>query len=387
MKQKKLWQRALRWETMLVLILIVLWIVFNLKDAMLQAEQVAAKKRRITDTFNFVNMMEGMGPYLISSFMALGMSLILGMGAIDISVGATAALSAAVMAISYGAFKAHMTPGLALALAVVCCLLTGGACGALNGLLITRFRELFPMIITLGTQLLYRGLTYLLIGGSPIQYPGDETWSGLKQLYQGSIEIHFPEKTMYTLPKSDPVQIVEAYQESTINIPTILLWFLLLAALFFVFIHLTKWGRRLFAIGTNREAARLSGVKVKSFEFTMFTICGVTAAISGMFYVGSASGTMRADALKGYEMLAIAAVVLGGFSTSGGKGNIIGVVLSVFVFAVMKKGMGTVFRMPESSLDLAVGLVLIAASLLPNLMEDLSLRRRLHRQHVEAELG
>ena len=121
MKQKKLWQRALRWETMLVLILIVLWIVFNLKDAMLQAEQVAAKKRRITDTFNFVNMMEGMGPYLISSFMALGMSLILGMGAIDISVGATAALSAAVMAISYGAFKAHMTPGLALALAVVWC--------------------------------------------------------------------------------------------------------------------------------------------------------------------------------------------------------------------------------------------------------------------------
>lgn len=386
MKQKKFWQRAVRWETMLVLILIALWIVFNQKDAMLQAEQVASKKRKITDIFNFVNMMEGMGPYLISSFMALGMSLILGMGAIDISVGATAALSAAVMAISYGAFRNHMSPGLALALSVVCCLLTGAACGSLNGLLITRFRELFPMIITLGTQLLYRGLTYLFIGGSPIQYPGDETWSSLKQLYQGSIEIHFPEKIMYTLPRSDPAQIVETYQESTINIPTILLWFLLLAAVFFVFIHLTKWGRRLFAIGTNREAARLSGIKVKNFELSMFTVCGITAAISGMFYVGSASGTMRADALKGYEMHAIAAVVLGGFSTSGGKGNIIGVVLSVFVFAVMKKGMGTVFKMPESSLDLAVGLVLITASLLPNLIEDINLRRRLHKQHVEANL-
>ena len=88
--------------------------------------------------------------------------------------------------------------------------------------------------------------------------------------------------------------------------------------------------------------------------------------------------------MKSFEMYAIAAVVLGGFSTSGGKGNIIGVVLSVFILAVMKKGLAVSFDMKENRLDLVVGLVLIVASLLPNVLETINIKRRLHRQHLEA---
>ncbi|MBQ3667707.1 MAG: ABC transporter permease [Clostridia bacterium] len=385
MKQKKICQRLIRWETMLVVLLIVLWVVFDLKDAASQSADIANRKRTIKDVFNLPNMISGIGPYMLYGFMALGMTLILGMGGIDISIGAIGAMSAAVMAVCYGVFKSAMNPSLALVLSAVCCLITGAACGLLNGALITRFRELFPMIITLGTQLLYRGLTYLLIGGKPIQYKDDTVWESLKMLYNGSIKVEYSEKVLKMAKGA--TEPTESYITSTMSIPNILLWFFAFALIFFVFLHLTKWGRQLFAIGTNREASRLSGVRVANFELIMYMICGITAAISGMFYIGSASGTMRADALKGYEMYAIAAVVLGGFSTNGGTGNIIGVILSMFVFAVMKKGMGTVFLLIENAMDLAVGVVLIVASLLPNILEDISIKRRLHRQHKEAALS
>ena len=123
-------------------------------------------------------------------------------------------------------------------------------------------------------------------------------------------------------------------------------------------------------------------MKVDSFELLMFVICGMMAAVSSLFYVGSASATVRADAMTGYEMYAIAVVVLGGFSTSGGKGNVIGVILSVIIFGVMKKGLGTLYGFADSTVNLAVGLVLVLASLLPNIAEDISNRIRVKKQHV-----
>ena len=365
---KRILKRAsklLRWETLLVVLLVVLWIVFNNKDAALQAERLAliAKKGRgkvLEDVINVPNMLDGMGPYLLYSFMALGMALLLGMGDIDISVGATAALSASVMGLSYGALVEVCSPGLAMAAALVLCILTGAACGALNGILVTRFRELFPMIITLGTQLFYRGLCYLLLGGDTLKYENDGTWGMLADMYNGKVALF------------------------GCSIPTMLILFLGLALVFFVFFHLTTGGRKLFAIGTNRVTALYSGVRVDRFELAMFTLCGIMAAVSSMFYVGSVSATVRADAMVGYEMYAIAVVVLGGFSTNGGKGNVIGIILSVLIFAVMKKGLGTVYKLPDSTVNLAVGVVLILSSALPNLLQMLRTALRLRRQHREA---
>ena len=355
---KKRLSKLLRWETMLVILLVVLWFVFEARDNALDAALIA-KGRKAKDVFSFAKMMNGMGVYMLYSFMALGMSLILGMGDIDISIGASATLSASVMGVSYRAMLAGGMPnGAAFALAIAACLLTGCLCGFLNGFLVTRFRELFPMIITLGTQLFFRGFCYLFLGGETLKFDGDETWGQLKALYNGSVVW------------------------GGVKIPTIIFWFLGFALIFFIFLHLTTGGRKLFAIGENRTAALYSGVKVDSFELLMFVICGMMAAVSSLFYVGSASATVRADAMNGYEMYAIAVVVLGGFSTAGGKGNIIGVILSVIIFGVMKKGLGTLYGFSDSTVNLAVGLVLIAASLFPNIAEDISNRIRVRRQHV-----
>ena len=99
---KKKLSKLLRWETMLVVLLIVLWVVFEARDNSLDAA-LLAKGRKAKDVFNFTKMLNGMGVYMLYSFMALGMALILGMGDIDISVGASATLSASVMGISYRA--------------------------------------------------------------------------------------------------------------------------------------------------------------------------------------------------------------------------------------------------------------------------------------------
>ena len=347
MKKRKLLRQYV-WELMLIGLLAALWIVFEIRDS-----------SRGRDVFNFAKMLSGMSVYMLYSFMALGMALILGMGDIDISVGASATLCAAVMGVLYRAMtNGGMANGLAFALAILACLVTGCLCGFLNGFLITRFRELFPMIVTLGTMLFFRGFCYLFLGGETLKFENDATWNLLKKLYSGSIRI------------------------GSLSLPTIILWFLGFAVVFYVFLHKTAGGRRLFAIGENRVASRYSSVSVDRFELLMFVICGLMAAVSALFYVGCASATVRADAMQGYEMYAIAVAVLGGFSTDGGKGNILGVVLSVLIFGVMKKGLGTLFGFSDSTVNLAVGVVLILASFLPNIVQYISNKRQLKKQQT-----
>lgn len=356
MKKRK---NIFTWELMLVLLLIVLWIVFESKDSARDAALLALGKKA-KNVFNVSNMLGGMGVYMLYSFMALGMALILGMGDIDISVGASATLSAAVMGVLYRSFTAGgMASGTAFTISIISCLITGCLCGLLNGFLITRYRELFPMIVTLGTQLFYRGFCYLFLGGETLKFEGDETWGKLKALYSGSVTV------------------------GNLSIPTIIFWFLGFAIVFYIFLHKTTVGRKLFAIGENRTAALYTGIRVDRFELLMFVVCGLMSAVSALFYVGCASATVRADAMQGYEMYAIAVAVLGGFSTDGGKGNVIGVVLSVIIFGVMKKGLGTLFGFQDSTVNLAVGVVLILASLLPNIIEDISNKRRIKKQHVD----
>ena len=356
MKKRK---NIFTWELMLVLLLIILWIVFESKDSAKDAALLALGKKP-KNVFSVSKMLGGMGVYMLYSFMALGMALILGMGDIDISVGASATLSAAVMGVLYRAFTSGgMAAGTAFALAIIACLVTGALCGLLNGFLITRFRELFPMIVTLGTQLFYRGFCYLFLGGDTLKFEGDETWGKLKELYSGSVTV------------------------GELSIPTIIFWFLGFALVFYILLHKTTMGRKLFAIGENRTASLYSGIRVDRFELLMFVICGLMAAVSSLFYVGCASATVRADAMQGYEMYAIAVAVLGGFSTDGGKGNVLGVVLSVVIFGVMKKGLGTLFGFQDSTVNLAVGVVLILASLLPNVIEDIANKRRIKKQHVD----
>ena len=353
---KKILKPLLRWETMLIILLALLYLVFDWKDGVNVAAGVYKK-----DAFNLVKLVKGLQPYMLYSFMMLGMMLILAMGDIDISVGASGALSASVLFVTYGAMtEAGMASGLAFGLALLFCLAAGTACGALNGLLVSRFKELYAMIITLSTMLFFRGICYLLLGGNTLTFMNDETFNLLKNL-------------------NNTVKI------GTVAVPVIMFWFLGFAVVFFIVLHMTGAGRKLFAVGTNPNTSRFSGIRVDRIKVIAFTITGTMAAVSSIFYVGSASRSIRADAMEGYELYAIAAAVLAGFSTSGGKGNVAGGILSILILGVMKKGLGTVFGFVDSTVNLAVGVVLICSVLIPNIIADISTQMRLRHQHIQLE--
>lgn len=342
------------WEFFLICLMALTCIIFNLKDAANLASGAAKK-----DVFNFANIIRSLRPYMLYSFMTLGMMLILALGDMDISVGAIATLSVVVLGVLYRAFTAGgMANPVAFALSILACLLTGVLCGTINGFLVTRFKELFPMIITLATQLFFRGFSYLLIGGETLTFK-DDTFNQLKQL-NSLIDV------------------------GGLKVPVMIPIFLVIAAVFFVWLHLTAGGRKIFAIGTNATTARYSGIRVDRIKVTCYLIAGLMSAITGIFFVGATSSSVKADIMDGYHMYAIAAAILGGFSTDGGKGSVIGAVLSLFIFGIMKIGLGTLFGFADSSVNLSVGVILILSVLLPNLSQDIKNANRVRRQRAEA---
>ena len=148
--------------------------------------------------------------------------------------------------------------------------------------------------------------------------------------------------------------------------------------------HLMPIGRRIFAIGTNATAARFSGIRVDRIKLGCYVVAGLMSAVTGLFFVGATSSSVKADIMDGYHMYAIAAAVLGGFSTDGGKGSVIGAVLSLFIFGIVKIGLGTLFGFADSSVNLSVGVILILSVLLPNIAQDIKNANRVRKQRAEA---
>ena len=344
------------WEFFLICLLTLVCVVFNMKDSANLAAGLAKK-----DVFNFANIIKGLRPYMLYSFMTLGMMLILALGDMDISVGSIATLSVVVLAILYRAFsEAGMALPVAFVISIAACLLCGVVCGLINGLLVTRFKELFPMIITLATQLFFRGFSYLLIGGETITFK-DDTFKLLKELNA----------------------LVDC---GSFKLPVMIPIFLVCALVFFVFLHLMPIGRKIFAIGTNPVTARFSGIRVDRIKVGCYVIAGLTSAVTGLFFVGATSSSVKADIMDGYHMYAIAAAILGGFSTDGGKGSVIGAVISLFIFGIVKIGLGTLFGFADSSVNLSVGIILILSVLIPNISEDIKNAKRVRKQRAEAAM-
>ena len=341
------------WEFFLICLLVLICVIFDMKDASNLAAGLSKK-----DVFNFANIVKSLRPYILYSFMTLGMMLILSLGDMDISVGSVATLSVVVLAVLYRAFTVGgMGNGLAFVLSIAACLLVGVLCGAVNGFLVTRFKELFPMIVTLATQLFFRGFSYLLIGGETITFK-DDIFALLKQLNS----------------------MIDC---GAFKIPVMIPIFLVCAAAFYVVLHLMPVGRRIFAIGTNPVAAGFSGVRVDRIKVGCYIVAGLMSAVTGLFFVGATSSSVKADIMDGYHMYAIAAAVLGGFSTDGGKGSVTGAVISLFIFGIVKIGLGTLFGFADSSVNLSVGVILILSVLLPNIVQDIKNARRVRRQRVE----
>jgi ribose transport system permease protein len=215
-------------------------------------------------------------------------------GGIDISVGSALGLAAVVSAGLFG--------GPSVLLALVVALVIGGAVGAINGWLVA-FRGLEPFIVTLGMLALARGLVYAYGNGIPIN-PGAA--SSFAALGQATIA----------------------------GIPVLALIWLAMVALIAFLLYRTVWGRRVYAIGSNIEAARSSGIPVKATLWSVYILAGLLVGLGGwMFLARFASGTSTAGNLL--ELEAIAAVVIGGAALSGGRGKVFGAVVGTIIFAVI----------------------------------------------------
>ncbi|MFJ7744880.1 ABC transporter permease [Peribacillus sp. NPDC097295] len=236
----------------------------------------------------------------INALIAFGMTFIILTGGIDLSVGSILALSSALMA-------GMMVSGLDPILAILVGVLLGTIMGVINGILISK-GKMAPFIVTLATMTIFRGLTLVYTDGKPITGIGD---SYMFQLFGRGYFLGIP------VPA---VVMVIAF---------IILWFLL---------HKTSFGRKTYAIGGNEKASLISGIKVDRVKVAIYGLAGTMAALAGAILT-SRLNSAQPTAGQSYEMDAIAAVVLGGTSLSGGKGRMFGTLVGVLIIGTLNNGM------------------------------------------------
>ena len=300
------------WEGILVL----LFIAVNIFCAM------------FSEYYNLSSLLRQMPVYLAEVFMMLPMAYILVLGEIDISVGAIVCLSATMSCIVCNA----NTPFIVV---VITALGVGTICGAVNGFILTKFQELPPMIVTLATQIIFRGIAEIVLGsGGSISVTNTEGFAALG----GKVG----------------------------RIPYILFLVLILGIIAAVILGKCTFGRRVYAIGTNRLAAYYSGIHVQKIRFIIYTIMGTVSGLCALFLVSSSYGANTTTG-NGFEMDAIAMAVFGGISSTGGKGNIAGGLISAFIIVCLRVGLGQRNIHPQVIL-LIIGVLLIAAVALPNII-------------------
>jgi len=247
-----------------------------------------------------LNLLNLLRQVAINALIAFGMTFVILTGGIDLSVGAILALSSALMA---GMIVSGVDPMLAI---LIGCLL-GALMGAINGLLITK-GKMAPFIATLATMTIFRGLTLVYTDGNPITGLGE---SYMFQLFGRGYFLGIP-------------------------VPAITM--MLAFAAFWVILHKTPFGRKTYAIGGNEKAAIISGIKVTKVKVMIYSLAGLLAALAGAILT-SRLNSAQPTAGTSYELDAIAAVVLGGTSLSGGRGLIVGTLIGALIIGTLNNGL------------------------------------------------
>jgi ribose/xylose/arabinose/galactoside ABC-type transport system permease subunit len=267
----------------------------------------------------------------ITGTAALGMTLIVIAGGIDLSVGSVVALSSVVIA---WVLKAGGDPLAALTGG----LLAATVCGLVNGLLVTRFR-IVPFIVTLGTMLMVRGAAKLLAADQTVNPPAG-TWLNDLTASLG-------------------------HDERWRIFPPAVWVMLVLAALLSAILRYTPFGRRTYAIGSNELAARLCGVRVQGMKVALYALGGLFAGLAGLMQFSRLTlGDPTAAA--GLELNVIAAVVIGGGSLSGGSGSILGTIVGALLMTVIAVGC-THMNIPNSVQEVLTGAIIVLAVALDRL--------------------
>lgn len=249
------------------------------------------------DLSNLLNLLRQIS---INGLIAFGMTFIILTGGIDLSVGSILALSSAFIALM-------ITSGVDPIIALIIGVLIGFVLGAVNGLLVTK-GNMAPFIATLATMTIFRGLTLVITDGNPITNLGD---SYLFQLFGKGYFIGIPVPAV-----------------------TMIIVFVILL----IILQKTTFGRHTYAIGGNEVAAKISGIKVNKIKILIYGISGLMSALAGGILT-SRLNSAQPTAGTSYELDAIAAVVLGGTSLTGGKGRIVGTLIGVLIIGILNNGL------------------------------------------------
>jgi rhamnose transport system permease protein len=301
-----------RWESLLAMLFVAVFAVNSVA---------------LPQFLDLYNLLDGTQNFSEKALIALPMALLIICREIDISVAGTLALSSVAMGLAKGAgFPPASLPLVALA--------TGTACGFLNGVLVTRF-ALPSIVVTIGTVSLFRGLASVVLG--------DKAFTGYPQLMADWGQGYF----FGIVPREFVVLLV-------------------CAALFAVLLHTTSWGRRIYAIGNNPEAARFSGIAVDRYRLALFMLTGAMAGLAAFLLTGRI-GSTRPNIATGWELEVITMVILGGVSIAGGAGTIAGVMLAVLTMGTVTYGL-SLANIPGIYMTIVVGVLLLVTIALPKLL-------------------
>ena len=260
--------------------------------------------------------------------MALPLAMVIVAAEIDLSVASVMALSSALMAYLWN----NNQP---VEFIIPVCLLAGALCGAFNGVLVTRF-GLPSLAVTIGTLALFRGLAFVVIG--------DESVTDFPAVWTDRAFGNFAETF----------------------VPNTVVLFAVLAVVFAVLLHATPFGRSIFAIGANEEAAYFSGLRVKRVKLILFVLCGAVAALAGVV-ITLRNSTGAANVGQGFELTVVTAVLLGGVSIFGGRGTILGVILALVLLGGIQKALLLSESISSYWIQIVTGTLLVGSVLGPNL--------------------
>jgi rhamnose transport system permease protein len=301
-----------RWESLLAMLLVALFVIGG------------AVLPHFLDPYN---LLDGTSNFSEKALIALPMALLIICREIDISVAGTLALSSVAMGL---AMNAGAPPETLLVVALA----TGTLCGWLNGFLVTCF-ALPSIVVTIGTVSLYRGLASVVLG--------DKAYTGYPQLMADWGQGYF----FGMVPREFVVLLV-------------------FAAVFAIVLHTTSWGRRIYAIGNNPEAARFSGISVDRYRLVLFMLTGAVAGLAAFLLTGRI-GSTRPNIATGWELEIITMVILGGVSIAGGAGTIGGVLLAVLTMGTVTYGMALA-NVPGIYMTIVIGILLLVTIALPRLI-------------------
>jgi len=261
------------------------------------------------DSFLTVNnLLNVLRQATVNGFISVGMLLVLITAGIDISVGATAAASMCIMAMMMRSFQISHP-----AVLIPVCLAAGLVVGLCNGLLLTKLRLPHPFVSTMGMKSILSGVALLVVQTQPVTgFSEGVLWLGKASIF------------------------------SVGNFSGIPVGFVSLIAVY-ILIHImltkTSFGKQIYCIGGNAEAARMSGINSHRVLIIVYTLCGFMSAIAGLVIVGRGGTANPTSAQSPYDVDAIAACVIGGASFNGGKGTVWGTLIGVMVISVLRNGL------------------------------------------------